>query len=113
MNALVVDKRLVGNGKTVSFKPDLVGLLVFGGVDPVTNYSKFYDVYAMAFSTENNRAAWAFVVVAPLTRHCLQSDKVIHSSESDPQGKCSTNKLRVQIIMLATYWLQEGRRVTC
>ena len=39
----------------------------------------------MAFSPEKNRAAWAFVGASPLTRKCLQSDKVIHNSESDPQ----------------------------
>ena len=83
LNALV-DERLAKGGKSVSFRPDVVGLLVFGGVDPVTKYSKFYDAYAIAFSPEKNRAAWAFVGAAPLTRKCLESDKVIHNSQSDP-----------------------------
>ena len=78
-----MDERLA-KGKPVSFKQDVVGLLVLGGVDPVINYSKFYDAYVIAISTEKNRAAWAFVGAVPLTRKCLQLDKVIQNSESNP-----------------------------
>ena len=83
MNALVYERLLAKDEK--SFKPYVVGLLVFGGIDPVTKSSQFFDAYAMAFSPEMNRAAWAFVGVAPLTtRNSLQSDKVIHNSEANP-----------------------------
>ena len=83
MNRLVDEK--LAQGKIVSLKPDVVGLLVFGGMDPLTKSSNYYDAYAIAFSPEKNLAAWAVVGAAPLTRKCLESDKITHNSESDPQ----------------------------
>ena len=103
MNALLVDKRLAIRGKTVSFEPDMVGLLVFGGVDPVSKFSQVFDAYPMAFSPEKNQATWASVSAAPLIRNCLQSDKVIHKTGSQTQSMCSTRKSSVQTIMLVTY----------
>ena len=50
---ILVDERLT-KGKIVSFRPDMVGLLVFGGVDLVIKLSKYFDAYAMAFSLEKN-----------------------------------------------------------
>ena len=84
LNRQVVDERLA-QGKTVSFKPDVVGLLVFGGTDLLTKSSNYYDAYTIAFSPEKNLAAWAAVGAAPLTRECLESDKVTHNSESNPK----------------------------
>ena len=40
-----VDERLAkGTGKTVSLRPDVVGLLVFGGVNPITKSSQYLQI---------------------------------------------------------------------
>ena len=65
-----VAKRLA-KGKILSFRPDVVGLLVFGGVGPLTKSSNYFDVHAITFLLEKNRAAWAIVGVFPLSRNCL------------------------------------------
>ena len=44
----------------------------------------YEDAFAAAFSTELNKIAWDKVGAAPLTRKCLESGKVQHTSESDP-----------------------------
>ena len=47
----LVDERLA-QGKTVSFKPDVVGLLVFGGTDLLTKSSNYYNASTIALSPE-------------------------------------------------------------
>ena len=70
--------------KTISFNLTQVGLPVFIGEDNVTRISMYKDAYALAFSKEHSVGAWALVGTVPVTRKCLQSDKVLHNSEGDP-----------------------------
>ena len=60
-----------------------IGDLVFGVRGDITG--KYKAAYALAFSPERNQAAWAAVGAAPLTRKCLESDKVRHTTDTDPQ----------------------------
>ena len=70
--------------ESVSFNSSIIGLLVFGGKDLQTNVDGYEDAFAIAFSPEKNKAAWAAVGAAPLTMACLYSDKVRHDKEDDP-----------------------------
>ena len=62
----------------------MIGVLVFRGTDDVTRVRHYKDAFAVAFSPERNRHAWAVVGAAPLTRSCLSFDKVRHDCEDDP-----------------------------
>ena len=73
----------LAQGKSVSFNACvLIGVLVFGGTDDETLVKYYKD--AIAFLPERNQHAWATVGAAPLTRKCLNSDKVRHDSEDNP-----------------------------
>ena len=65
----------------------MIGILVFGGTNDVIGVKHCKDSFAIAFSPERNRHAWAVVGVAPLTRSCLSSDKVGHDCEDDPLNR--------------------------
>mmetsp|Transcript_13382 Transcript_13382/g.31511 ORF Transcript_13382/g.31511 Transcript_13382/m.31511 type:complete len:575 (+) Transcript_13382:842-2566(+) len=78
----ITDDRLELN-KNASYTPRLIGLLVFGGEDPVTKIGGYKDAFAVGFSKDRNLAAWASVGAAPLTRRCLESEMVAHT-EGDP-----------------------------
>ena len=60
-----------------------IGDLVFGVRGDRTG--KYKAAYTLAFSPERNRAAWAAVGAAPLTRKCLESDNVQHTTDDDPE----------------------------
>ena len=79
----LTDHRIQKN-ETVSFTPWIIGLLVFGGIDPVTGCSGYEDCFAIAFSKEKNIDAWKKVGAAPLTMSCLDSDQVRQDSDEDP-----------------------------
>ena len=78
----MTDDRLA-RGKSVCFNSWVIGVLVFGGIDDITGVRHYKDAFAVAFSPERNRHAWAVVGAAPLTRSCLSSDKARHDCEDD------------------------------
>ena len=71
---VVVDERIKQKQST-SLAPWQVGLIVFGGVDPVTNII-VESAFEQGFSREGCRHAWEKVSAAPLTRACLTNKKV-------------------------------------
>ena len=81
----LVDERLAQGKTPVSFKPEIVGQLVFGKADPSTKSSNYNNAYVIIFLLEKNIAVWATVGATPLTRKCLESDKVNHNSEFNPK----------------------------
>ncbi len=82
---LVVDKRVEKN-KSVSLQPWLVGLIVFGGVDPVTEYELETSAFQVGFSVEECKRAWEKVGAAPLTKKCLDDTKVLKSVGDGDEG---------------------------
>ena len=60
------DKRFTRTGGQVSLNMAAIGDLVFGVRGDRTG--KYKAAYTLAFSPERNRAAWAAVGAAPLTR---------------------------------------------
>ena len=93
MNLTKLTDIRIENNESVSFAPWIVGLLVFGGTDPITKCSGFEDCFALAFSKEKNIAAWEKVGAAPLTMACLSSDQVRQESDHDP---LNSNYTRIQ-----------------
>ena len=81
--------------KELTMGPHYVGLLVFGGVDPVSEIM-CENAFEKGFSIEANEASWAKIGVAvkgsspesaaTITRACLQSAKVCHdgTDTNDP-----------------------------
>ena len=61
---------------TLDFLPSLVGLLVFGGVDEVTDLSGYEDAFVASFTQGKNLNAWAKVGAAPVTQACLKPTNV-------------------------------------
>ncbi len=57
---------------TPSIQPYLIGLLVFGGIDPGSHETLLKNAFQEGFSKEHCLASWSKVGVAPLTRKCLQ-----------------------------------------
>jgi hypothetical protein len=70
----IVEAR-VNQNKTTSLPAWMVGLIVFGGTDPETNYVLDKSAFQVGFSREACRDAWAKVGAAPLTRSCLKDEK--------------------------------------
>ena len=70
----------------MSLQPWIVGILVFGGVDGVTGMDVEKNAFEIAFTTECNIEAWEKFCACPLTRACLESDKVRHKdgNSDDP-----------------------------
>ena len=83
----LTDERLA-KGKKIAFTSTAFGLLVFGGVDggdaENATAAVCKDAFAITFSKLKNKAAWAAVGAAPVTRACLPSDLVRHDSKDDP-----------------------------
>ena len=64
--------------KSCSLAPWIVGLVVFGGTDPVTGLI-VGSAFERGFSHTLNLKAWAKVGAVPLSRKCLDSPKVRRS----------------------------------
>ena len=73
----IVEER-VDQDKTTSIPAWMVGLIVFGGTDPITNFTldRAESAFQVGFSREACRAAWASVGAVPLTRGCLSNPQV-------------------------------------
>jgi hypothetical protein len=66
----ISDARIMGDLPT-SLPPWLVGLLVFGGMDPVSKVVVSESTFDVAFSKDRTCEVWKKVGAAPLTRACL------------------------------------------
>ncbi len=66
--AVVMEQRLEQN-KSVSLQPWIVGLIVFGGTDPVTGFELIDCAFKAAFSKKACLNAWAKLGAAPLPCH--------------------------------------------
>ena len=71
----VVDAR-VQKEMSLSFAPWIVGLVVFGGMDPKSLYVIETCAFSVGFSNEQCLNAWAKIGAVPLTRACLDDPKV-------------------------------------
>ena len=69
--------------KSTTIQSHLIGLLVFGGVDPETNIECCSNAFEDAFNKKKCLDAWKKVGAAPLTRACLDSKKVRHELGED------------------------------
>ncbi len=74
---LIIDKSIAAN-KTRSLSQWIIGLVVFGGEDPKTGLI-VESAFTKGFSKINNIKAWDTVGAVPLSRKCLQSQKVRRS----------------------------------
>ena len=74
----------------------MVGLIVFGGTDPVTGYEieQNKSAFEVAFAIHASKKAWAAVGAAPLTRSCL-NDKKVRRQLGD--AKDSMNELMLSL----------------
>ena len=61
----------------------LIGILVFGGTNPITKRGGYRNAFQEAFIKEKFLEAWAKVGAAPLTMKSLKSDKVWHKLTED------------------------------
>ena len=63
---ILSDSRLFGNYNT-SLPLSMVGLVVFGGTDPISGVAVSCSAFNFAISTEQNCAVWEKCGTAPLT----------------------------------------------
>ena len=66
----------IAKGESTSLPPWIVGLVVFGGKDLVTDMDMHRNAFEDAFGLESNLNNWAKVGAAPCTRACLQGKQV-------------------------------------
>ena len=84
------------NGKSTSASIVLIGMFVFGGIDPEMG-NKYKDAFQAGFSKERNLSAWRKVGAAPLTRACLQDEQVRHDvCENDEEDPMSAELQKIQ-----------------
>ena len=77
LDIVVQDRQKENESKAASLQPWLVGLVIFGGVEPETKREVIVtDSFAYAFSMEHNLDAWSKIGAAPLTMACLSDPKV-------------------------------------
>ena len=82
----LTENRLQCNAK-ISLSPVLISFFVFRGKDKMTGTCNYDDAFAYTFSGWRNKAVWAAVGAAPLSRKCLESQNVWHTTEEAPQYK--------------------------
>ena len=66
----------IDNEVSLSLHPWLVGMIVFGGEDPLTKYKLKESAFEVGFSRAHCLRAWAKVGAAPLTMACLDDPQV-------------------------------------
>ena len=72
----VVVQNRIAKGESTSLPTWIVGLVVFGGKDPVTDMDVHRNAFEDAFGLESNLNAWAKVGTVPCTRACLHNKQV-------------------------------------
>ena len=101
------DARIMGDLPT-SLPPWLVGLIVFGGVDPVSKVVVSESAFDVAFSKERNCEVWKKVGAAPLTRACLQNHNQVRREMGDAKDAANNTMQLIQSTNdLSTYFLKE------
>jgi hypothetical protein len=73
----------------------MVGLVVFGGTDPISGVVVPCSAFDVAFSKERNCAVWEKCGAAPLTRACLQNNSQVRREMGDDED--ATNMAMVHI----------------
>ncbi len=91
---ILSDSRLIGNYST-SLPPWMVGLVVFGGTDPISGVVVPCSAFDIAFYKEQNLAVWEKCGAAPLTRACLQNNSQVRREMGDDDN--ATNMAMVHI----------------
>ena len=92
---ILSDSRLIGNYST-SLPPWMVGLVVFGGTDPISGVVVLCSAFDMGFSKERNCAVWEKCGAAPLTRACLQNNSQVRREIGDDDDAANTAMTRIQ-----------------
>ncbi len=88
------DARINGDFPT-SLPPWMVRLLVFGGIDPVSQFVVSESAFEFGFSREKNLNAWSKCGAAPLTRCCLENHSQVRREMGDDDD--ATNKMMQDI----------------
>jgi hypothetical protein len=88
------DARINGDFPT-SLPPWMVGLLVFGGTDPVSQFVVSESAFEFGFSRDKNLNAWSKCGAAPLTRCCLENHSKVRREMGDDDD--ATNKMMQDI----------------
>ena len=94
---------------SLNMGPHLVGLLVYGGVYPVSGV-ELGNAFEAAFGTDANLHAWGLIGAAPLTRAYLKDPRVCHNGtdSEDPeydiyQAIQATNKRVTEALLFYGY----------
>ena len=74
----------------------MVGLVVFGGTDPISGVVVSCSAFDMGFSKERNCAVWEKCGVALLTRACLQNNSQVTREIGDDNDAANTAMTRIQ-----------------
>ena len=64
------------------FPPWLIGLLVFGGTDPILQFG-VESAFQFGFCRERNLNAWSKCGAAPITRCCLKNHSQVRREMGD------------------------------
>ena len=94
---------------SLNMGPHLVGILVYGGVDPVSGV-ELGNAFESAFVTNANLHAWGLIGAAPLTRACLKEPQVFHDGTDSEdteydmyQSIQATNKRDTEALLFYGY----------
>ena len=91
-----------------SLPPWMVGLIVFGGMDSVSNIVVSESAFEIGFSIEQNCEVWKKVGAAPLTRSCLQNHNQVCQEMGDSNDMTNnTMKLIQSTNDLSTFFLKK------
>jgi hypothetical protein len=74
----------------------MVGLVVFGGTDPVSGVVVPCSAFEMGFSKEHNCAVWEKCGAATLTRACLQNNSQVRRELGNDNDATNTAMLHIQ-----------------
>eukprot|EP00804_Cyclotella_cryptica_P011512 CCRYP_017062-RA/>CCRYP_017062-RA protein AED:0.20 eAED:0.24 QI:0/0/0/1/0/0/3/0/320 len=102
----VSDTRIMGDLPT-SLPPYLIGLIVLGGVDPVSKVVVSDSAFELAFFKEKNYEVWKKVGAAPLTP-CLKSHNQVCRKMGDTKDTANNTIQHIQTMNdLSTCFLKE------
>ena len=93
---------------STSLPPWLIGLTVFGGMNPMLKVVVSDSAFDVAFSKEKNCEVWKKVGAAPLTQSCLQNHNHICQEIEDTTNAANNTMQLIQLANdLSTFFLKE------
>ena len=99
----------ISKGLSTSLPPWIVGLFVFGGVDPVSGHELKVSAFEVGFNTAMNLLCWEKCGAAPISRNPLNNHSKVRRELGDDDDIVNQTMLQIQSTNnLSTHFLTKN-----